>query len=182
MRILLILALVVVVLVGVVAQRPSEFRIERTTIIAAPASAVFAQVNDFHKWGAWNPWGKLDPDMRQTYEGVPWGVGAAYAWTGNRHVGEGRMTITESRPNELIRVRLEFLKPFANTATAEFTFRPRGNDTAVTWSMTGTNNFMAKAFHLVMNMDRMIGGQFDKGLADMKAAVESAPRITEPRS
>jgi hypothetical protein len=182
MRILLILALIVVVLVAVVARRPSEFRIERTTVIAAPASAVFAQVNDFHRWGAWNPWGKLDPDMKQTYEGARSGVGAAYTWTGNRHVGEGRMTITESRPNELIRVRLEFLKPFANTATAEFTLRPQGSDTAVTWSMTGTNNFMAKAFHLVMNMDRMIGGQFDKGLADMKAAVESSPRITEPRS
>jgi hypothetical protein len=182
MRILLILALIVVVLVAVVARRPSEFRIERTTVIAAPAAAIFAQVNDFHRWGAWNPWGKLDPEMKQTYTGPPWGVGAAYAWTGNRHVGEGRMTITESRPNELIRVRLEFLKPFANTATAEFTFRPQGNDTAVTWSMTGTNNFMAKAFHLVMNMDRMIGGQFDKGLADMKAAVESSSRITEPRS
>jgi uncharacterized protein YndB with AHSA1/START domain len=181
MRILLVLVLIVVGLSVVIARRPSDFRIERTAVIAAPPSAVFAQVNDFHQWAAWNPWGKMDPTMKQTYEGAPAGVGAVYTWAGNREVGEGRMTITESRPNDLIRVRLEFLKPFANTSTAEFTFRPQGDQTAVTWRMTGTNNFMAKAFHLVMNMDKMIGGQFDKGLADMKATVEAAPR-PEPRS
>jgi len=181
MKIVLILAVIVLVLAGIVAWRPSEFRIERTTVIAAPPSAVFAQVNDFHKWEAWNPWGKMDPAMKQAYEGAPAGVGAVYTWAGNRQVGEGRMTITESRPNDLIRVRLEFLKPVANTSLAEFTFKLQGTQTAVTWSMTGTNNFMAKAFHLVMNMDRMIGGQFDKGLADMKSAVEAGPR-PEPRS
>jgi len=181
MKIVLILAAIVLVLAVIVAWRPSEFRIERTTVIAAPPAAVFAQVNDFHKWEAWNPWGKMDPAMKQAYEGAPAGVGAVYTWAGNRQVGEGRMTITESRPNDLIRVRLEFLKPVANTSLAEFTFKLQGTQTAVTWSMTGTNNFMAKAFHLVMNMDRMIGGQFDKGLADMKSAVEAGPR-PEPRS
>ena len=114
--------------------------------------------------------------MKQSYEGAPAGVGAVYTWVGNRQVGEGRMTITESRPDELIRIRLDFIKPLPGTSTAEFTFRPQGNQTAVTWSMHGTNNFMAKAIHLVMNMDRMIGGQFDRGLADMKAAVEPGPR------
>jgi uncharacterized protein YndB with AHSA1/START domain len=181
MKIVLILAVIVLVLVVIVAWRPSEFRIERTTVIAAPPSVVFAQVNDFHKWEAWNLWAKMDPAMTQTYEGAPAGAGAVYTWAGNRQVGEGRMTIVESRPNDLIRVRLEFLKPFANTSLAEFTFKPQGTQTAVTWSMTGTNNFMAKAFHLVMNMDRMIGGQFDKGLADMKSTVEAGPR-PEPRS
>ena len=176
MKVLLVLIALVAVLAVVVASRPSEFRVERTTIIDAPPAAVFAQVNDFHRWPAWNPWGKLDPTMKQTYEGAPAGVGAAYTWVGNRQVGEGRMAITESRPDELIRVRLEFVKPLPGTSVAEFTFRPQGNQTAVTWSMTGTNNFMAKAIHLVMNMDRMIGGQFDRGLADMKAAVESGPR------
>ena len=173
MRIVLVLVAIVTVLAVVVASRPSQFRIERTTVIAAPPSAVFAQVNDFHRWGGWNPWAKLDPEMTQTFDGAPAGVGAVYTWAGNRNVGEGRMTITESRPNELIRVRLDFLKPLPNTSTAEFTFRPQGNQTAVTWSMTGTNNFMAKAIHLVINMERMIGGQFDRGLADMKSAVES---------
>jgi uncharacterized protein YndB with AHSA1/START domain len=176
-KILLALIALVLVLAAIVASRPSHFRIERTTVIAAPPAAVFAQVNDFHRWGAWNPWAKLDPKMTQKFEGATAGVGAVYTWAGNRNVGEGRMTITESRPNELVRVRLDFLKPLPNTSMAEFTFRPQGNQTAVTWSMTGTNNFMAKAIHLVINMERMIGGQFDQGLADMKSAVESgAPR------
>jgi hypothetical protein len=138
-------------------------------------------VNDFHRWGAWNPWAKLDPGMKQTFEGAPAGVGAVYTWAGDRQVGEGRMTITESRPHELIRIRLDFARPLPGTSIAEFTFQPQGNQTAVTWSMSGTNNFMAKAIHLVVNMDRMIGGRFDRGLSDMKAAVESGAR-PEPRS
>jgi uncharacterized protein YndB with AHSA1/START domain len=175
MRLLLVLALIVVGLVVVIARRPSEFRIERTTVVAAPPAAVFAQVNDFHKWDAWNPWAKLDPAMKQSYEGASGGVGAVYIWAGNSQVGEGRMTLMESRPSDLIRIKMEFLKPFAGTSTAEFTFRPEGDQTVVTWSMEGRNNFMAKAIHLVMNMDRMIGGQFEKGLAQMKAVAEAAP-------
>jgi len=175
-KILIALAVIGVVLVIVVATRPSEFRVARTATIAAPAPAVFAHVNDFHKWEAWNPWAKLDPAMKQTYEGAPAGIGAIYTWAGNHEVGEGRMTLTESRPNDLIRIRLEFLKPFKATNVGEFTFRPEGNQTAVTWSMTGQNNFMAKALHLFMNMDRMVGGQFEKGLAQMKSVVEAAPK------
>ena len=175
-KILIALAMIGVVLVIVVATRPSEFRVARTVTIAAPAPAVFAQVNDFHKWEAWNPWAKLDPAMKQTYEGAPAGIGAIYTWAGNHEVGEGRMTLTESRPNDLIRIRLEFLKPFKATNVGEFTFRPEGNQTAVTWNMTGQNNFMAKALHLFMNMDRMVGGQFEKGLAQMKSVVEAAPK------
>jgi len=175
-KILIALAVIVVGLVIVVATRPSEFYVARSTTIAAPAPAVFAQVNDFHKWEAWNPWAKVDPAMKQTYEGAPVGIGAIYTWAGNREVGEGRMTVTESRPNELIRVRLEFRKPFKATNVAEFTFKPEGGQTAVTWSMTGRNNFVANAIHLVMNMDRMVGGQFEKGLGQMKAVVEAAPK------
>ena len=171
--ILIALAVIVIVLVVVVVMQPSEFRVARSTTISAPPTAVFAQVNDFHKWEAWNPWGKVDPAMKQTYEGAPAGPGAIYTWSGNNEVGEGRMTITDSRPSELIRVKLEFFKPFAATNTAEFTFKPEGNQTLVTWSMFGEKNFMAKAIHLVMNMDKMIGGQFEKGLADMKSAVEA---------
>ena len=176
MKVLLVLIALVAVLAAVVASRPSEFRVERTTVIAASPAAVFAQVNDFHKWPAWNPWGKLDPTMKQAYDGAPAGVGAVYTWAGNRQVGEGRMTIVESRPDELVRIRMDFVKPLPGTSTAEFTLRPQGNQTAITWRMHGTNNFTAKAIHLVMNMDRMIGGQFDQGLSDMKAAVESGPR------
>jgi uncharacterized protein YndB with AHSA1/START domain len=158
-KILIAVAIIVVVFVVIVALQPSEFRVARSATISAPPPAVFAQVNDFHKWEAWNPWGKMDPAMKQTYEGAPAGTGAVYAWAGSKEVGEGRMTITESRPNELIRIRLEFFKPFAATNTAEFTFKP--------------DNFMAKAIHLFMNMDKMIGGQFEKGLASMKSVVEA---------
>lgn len=174
-KIAVALALLVIVLVIVVATRPSDFRVTRSATIAAPPAAVFAQVNDFHNWPAWNPWATLDPAMKETYEGAPSGPGAIYTWTGNNQVGAGRMTLVESRPSELIRITLEFFRPFAATNTAEFTFRPEGARTLVTWSMSGRNNFMAKAMCLVMNMDRMVGGQFEKGLAKMKSIVESAP-------
>jgi len=175
-KILIGLVVVVVVFAVIVALQPSEFRVVRSATISALAPAVFAQVNDFHKWEAWNPWAKLDPAMKQTYEGAPAGTGAIYTWSGNKEVGEGRMTLTESRPNELIRIKLEFFKPFAATNTAEFTFKPEGNQTTVTWSMTGENNFIAKAVHLFMNMDKMVGGQFEKGLAQMKSVVEAAAK------
>lgn len=173
---LIALAVIVIVLVVVIAMQPAEFRVARSAMISAPPPAVFAQVNDFHKWEAWNPWGKIDPAMKQTYEGAPAGTGAIYTWTGNKEVGEGCMTIIESRPSDLIRIKLEFFKPFAGISTAEFTFKPEGGQTAVTWSMTGENNFMAKAIHLFMNMDKMIGGQFEKGLTSMKSVVEGAAK------
>jgi len=175
-KILIVIALVIAVLAIIIALQPAEFRVERSATISAPPPAVFAQVNDFHKWEAWNPWGKIDPTMKQTYEGAPTGTSAIYTWAGNKEVGEGRMTITESRPNDLIRVKLEFYKPFTATNTAEFTFKPEGNQTLVTWSMFGDKNFMAKAIHLFMNMDKMIGGQFEKGLADMRSVVEGAAK------
>jgi len=175
-KILIGLAVLIVLLVVVVALQPSEFRITRTTTVAAPASAVFAQVNDFHRWEAWSPWAKLDPAVRNTFAGAPAGAGAVFAWAGNSKVGEGRMTIVESRPNELVRIKLEFLKPFAATNTAEVTFKPEGDRTAVTWSMFGHNNFMGKAVCLVMNMDKTLGGEFDKGLAAMKSVAEAAAK------
>ena len=175
-KILLALVVIVAALVVVVAMQPAEFHVTRTATMAAPAPVVFAQVNDFRKWEAWNPWARIDPAMKQTYTGAPASVGAIYTWAGNHEVGEGRMTIIESRPSELIRVRLDFVQPFAGTSVAEFTFKPEGDRTVVTWSMRGTNTFVAKAVHLVMNMDRMIGGQFDQGLAHMKSVAEAAAR------
>ena len=175
-KILIGLAVLVVLLVVVVALQPSEFRITRTTTVAAPASTLFAQVNEFHKWEAWSPWAKLDPAVRNTFEGAPAGAGAVFAWAGNSKVGEGRMTIVESRPNELVRIKLEFLKPFAATNAAEFTFKPERDRTQVTWSMFGRNNFVGKAVCLVMNMDKTLGGEFDKGLAAMKSVAEAAAR------
>ena len=153
MKIVAALAVIVIGFVAFVATRPSEYRVARTVTMAAPSSAVFAQVNDFHRWGAWNPWAKLDPTMKQTYEGAPAGPGAIYTWAGDKQVGAGRMTMTESRPNELVRINLEFLKPFAATSIAEFTFRPEGDRTAVTWSMVGQANFIAKIVHLFVDMD-----------------------------
>ena len=164
------------VIIIVVAMQPSEFRVARSATISAPAPAVFAQVNDFHKWDAWSPWAKLDSAMKKTYDGAPVGTGAIYSWSGNDQVGEGRMTLTESRVSDLIRIKLEFMKPFAATNTTEFSFKPDGNQTVVTWSMFGENNFMAKAFGLLMNMDKMVGGDFEKGLAQLKSVMEAAPK------
>jgi len=175
-KILIALVVIVVGLVAVIALQPARYRVSRSTTIAAPAPVVFAQVNDFHRWAAWSPWEKIDPAMKRTYEGPPAGVGASYTWVGSGEVGEGRMTIVESRPSDLIQVKLEFVKPFAGTSVAEFTFKPEGDRTLVTWSMTGDKNFIAKAIHLVMSMDRMIGDQFEKGLAAMKTVAEAAPR------
>jgi len=171
-NVLVVLALIVVVLVVVIALQPAEFRLTRTSTLAAPPAVVFAQVNDLHKWEAWSPWAKLDPAMKQTYEGAPSGIGAVYAWTGNKKVGTGRMTLTENRPGEMVRLRLEFLKPFACTNTTEFTFKPEGGRTAVTWTMAGRNNFMGKACGLVMNVEKMVGADFEKGLAQLQAVVE----------
>jgi hypothetical protein len=176
-KILVAVAGSVLVFLGVVATRPSQYRVSRTATIGAPAAAVFAQVNDFRNWDAWNPWAKIDPAMKQSYEGAPAGVGAVHIWAGNKEVGEGRMTLVESRPNELIRIKLEFLKPFAATSLAEFTFQPEVDRTAVTWSMAGDVNFVAKVVHLFMDLDKMIGGNFEKGLADMKSVVEASPRV-----
>jgi uncharacterized protein YndB with AHSA1/START domain len=167
---------VVVVFAAFVAVQPSEFRVARTATIAAPAPAVFAQVNDYRKWAAWSPYEKLDPAMKKTYAGAPTGTGAVYTWAGNSQAGEGRATITESRPNELIRIKLEFVKPFEVTNTAEFGFKPQGEQTAVTWSLTGHRNFLFKAVGLFMSMDRMVGGQFEEGLAQLKSVVEGAPK------
>jgi len=168
-----ILAVVLVVLVAVIYFRPSQFRIERSTLISAPAEAVFGHVNDLHQWEAWSPWAKLDPNATNSFEGALSGVGAVMSWVGNKNVGVGSMTITESLASERIQFRLDFLKPFKGTNTAEFTFKPEANQTRVTWSMSGENNFIGKAISLFMNCDKMVGGQFEKGLASLKSVVET---------
>jgi hypothetical protein len=167
------IGIVVAVFLVIVALQPSDFRIERSATMRAPAQAPYAQVNDFHNWGAWSPWEKIDSALKRSYEGPQAGKGASYAWQGNKDVGEGRMTITESRPGELVRIKLEFFKPFAATNTAEFRFKPAGPDsTAVTWTMTGENNFLSKAICVFVNMDQMVGGMFEQGLTQMKTVVE----------
>ena len=170
-KILLALVVLLVVFAFVVARRPADFRISRRATIAAPPAALFAQVDDLHKFQDWNPWAKIDPHAQMTYSGPPSGVGAGYRWAGNSEVGEGTMTITESRPGELVRCRMEFRKPFAATNTAEFTFQAEGEKTVMTWSIAGTNNFMAKAAGLFIDCDKMVGGQFENGLKNLQGVV-----------
>lgn len=170
---------VVVLFVIIVAMQPSDFRVARSAKMKAPPSAVFAQVNDYHNWDAWSPWAKLDPNAKVTFEGPTSGTGAKFAWSGNDKVGAGRQTIVESKPDELIRIQIEFEKPFKATNTAEFSFKPEGDQTLVTWSMFGKNNFLGKAVSLFMDCDKMVGSEFEKGLASMKAIVEAQPSNVE---
>jgi len=160
------------VLVAVIASRPDEFKIERSASMAAPPDIVFGLVNDFHKWEGWSPWAKLDPTMQVQYDGPPSGVGAQYSWNGDKNVGEGRMAITQSKPNEVIAVDLQFLKPFPAHNVATFTFVPDSAGTRVSWAMTGRSTFMGKAIGLLMNMDQLVGRQFDTGLASLRTLAE----------
>jgi hypothetical protein len=169
------IAIAVAVFVSVVALQPSDYTISRSTTIDAPASTVFPHVNSLRNWNAWSPWDKIDPNLTRTYEGPEAGVGAVYTWAGDQNVGEGKMTIVESRPDEQIRIKLEFFKPMAGVADAVFTFQPSGNQTAVTWAMSGKNNFMGKMMSLLMDMDKMIGGNFEQGLASLKQVAEAKP-------
>lgn len=171
-KILLGLLAVVVLFLIVVAMQPGEFTVTRSATMKAPADTVFNQVNDFHNWQKWSPWEKLDPNMQRTIEGPESGVGAKYAWVGNADVGEGKMEITESKPHELVLIKLDFIKPMESTNLTEFKFKPEGEQTSVTWTMSGKKNFLSKAFCLFVNMDTMIGGDFEKGLAAMKKEVE----------
>lgn len=177
-KIALALALIVVAFAIVVALQPADFSITRSIRIIAPPDAAFAQVNDFHKWENWSPWAKLDPNMKTTYAGPGAGAGAVYTWAGASAVGEGRMTIPESHPSDLIRIELVFQKPMAATNTTEFTFTPEASETLVKWTMTGKNGFGGKAFNLLMNMDKIVGGDFEKGLAQLKAIVDGKATST----
>lgn len=172
--ILILVAIAVVTFIIIAAMQPSEFRVTRTETISAPASAVFAQVNDLQKWEAWSPWAKLDPDAKNSFEGPTSGTGAIMKWAGNNKVGQGSMTIIESRTDDFIRFKLEFLKPFVATNTAEFAFNSENNQTTVTWTMYGKNSFMSKTIGLIMNCEKMVGEQFEKGLSSLKSVVETA--------
>jgi len=172
--ILLALVIIAIVLDILLLGQPDEFKVVRSATIAAPPATVFEHVNDFHKWEAWSPWAKLDPACNNTYSGAAAGKDAGFAWDGNKKVGAGRMAITESQAAELIRINLEFLRPFKTNNTTEFTFRPQANQTLVAWTMTGKTNFVCKVFGLFMDGDKMMGKDFETGLASMKAIVEGA--------
>ncbi len=167
------LAVLILGFVVVVALQPSEFRVDRKTAIAAPVADVFGQVNDLHKWEAWSPWAKLDPDAKISFEGPESGQGAAMSWSGNDKVGEGKMTVVESQPNAAVKLKVDFVKPFEGTSNSDFGFKPEGDGTAVTWTMSAHHSFLEKAFCLVMNGKKMIGDDMEKGLAQMKSVAET---------
>jgi hypothetical protein len=171
-KILIGVGALVILFLGVVAMQPATYSVTRSAEVSGPPELAFGQVNDFHHWVAWSPWEKLDPAMKKTFTGAEAGTGAVYAWEGNDDVGAGRMTIQASKPGEAVEIKLEFLKPFPSTSITTFTFEPAGAGTKVTWTMKGDNNFMSKAFGLFKSMDSMIGGDFEKGLAQLKVAVE----------
>jgi hypothetical protein len=171
-KVLIALVILVAAFAGVVAMQPSEFEVERTAVIDAPAADVFAHVNDLHKWDAWSPWAKLDPNAKVGFEGPPAGQGSVFTWSGNDTIGEGRMTIAESRPNEQVKLDVAFVKPFEGKSSSEFTFKPEGNQTAVAWVMRAHHDFIGKAMCLIMNGRKMMGGEMEKGLAQLKAVAE----------
>lgn len=170
--ILTVIAVAVVLLIIAASRQPDEFRVSRSATLPAAPSVVFPRVNDLHQWEAWSPWARLDPNAKNSFEGPAAGTGAVMRWAGNKNVGEGSMTITESRENELVRFRLEFLKPFKATNTADFVFKPQGDRTQVTWSMYGRNNFLSKVIGVFINCEKMVGEQFEQGFANMKAVIE----------
>jgi hypothetical protein len=178
-KVVLVVVVALLAVVGFVASRPSDFAISRSRVVAAPADVVHSYVNDFRKWVEWSPWEKRDPALKREYSGPPAGPGAAYHWVGNSEVGEGRMTITESTPGRSVTIRLEFIKPWTATNTARFDFAPSGAGTNVTWTMRGEKNFMAKAVGLLMDVDKMIGTDFERGLAGLDAASAAAARKAE---
>lgn len=175
-KVLLGLVVIIAGIVIVAAFKSPDFRISRSATIAASQAAVFAQVNDLHKMNDWSPWLELDPTSKNSYSGAPAGVGAEFYWSGNNNVGEGRMTIVESNPNDLIRMKLEFMRPMKGVNTAEFTFVPEGKNTVVTWSMFGKSPLISRIMCLFMDMDKMVGGNFEKGLAKLKTIVENSPK------
>ena len=171
-KILIGVAAVLVVLVLVVALRPATFHLERSGLVAAPPEVTFAQVNDFHAWAAWSPWAKIDPAMKTVFTGPANGIGSVYYWNGEK-TGEGRMTLEKSEQPKTIGIKLEFLKPFTAVNQTTFAFAAVPEGTKVTWSMDGENNFMAKAMSLFMDMDKMVGPDFEKGLASLAVVAKA---------
>ena len=171
-RILLVVVVLIGALLAYAATRPDTFRVERATVIKAPPAKVFALIDDFHQWAGWSPWEKLDPSMKRSHSGAASGKGAVYAWEGNGDVGAGRMEILETTAPSRVLIRLDFIKPFEARNTAEYTLRPEGEATRVTWAMYGPAPFVSKLMQVFVSMDAMIGKDFEQGLANLKALAE----------
>ena len=168
---LIIVALIVALLIYA-ATRPDTFRLQRSITMNAPPGRVFPLINDFHQWPLWSPWEKMDPNMRKTHSGATQRRGAVYEWDGNKNVGTGRSEIVESVPPSTVKIKLDFFKPFEAHNTAEFTLDSRDGSTNVTWAMQGPQPYMMKVMSIIMNSDKMVGGQFGTGLGNLKALAE----------
>ena len=169
--ILIVLALIALVLVYGLLQ-PASFAVSREADFNASPAMVFAQINDFHKWSAWSPWEKMDPDLKRSYSGAASGIGAKYAWVGNKKVGEGSMEITHSESAKSMQLDLHFLKPFQADNVTEFTLTPRGKQTNLKWEMRGAKPFMMRVLAAFFNMDKIVGSDFEKGLTNLRGVVE----------
>jgi hypothetical protein len=172
---LIILAIIAVGIVGILAfavTKPDIFTVQRSLAIKAPPDRIFPLINDFKQWGVWSPYEKIDPEMKRSYGATTAGKGATYGWEGNKNIGAGSMEILEAPAPQKVSIKLDFTRPFEAHNIAEFTLVPAGEMTNVTWSMRGPVPFFAKIIHVFMNMDKMVGGQFDEGLGNLKAAAE----------
>jgi hypothetical protein len=176
-NILIGLAAVVALILIIAALRPPDFRVERSATLVGTPAAFFEQVNDHRKFAVWNPFMKLDPNVKNTYSGPDAGVGAMCSWEGNSKIGAGSATIIESKPGELVRQCMDWKRPMEGTSTVEFTFKAAGDKTVVTWAMYGKNNFMGKLFSLFINCEKMVGPQFEQGLADLGKVVAATQPV-----
>lgn len=170
---LVVLGIVAIILVRATFIKGS-FRVERSVTIKAPPERIFGLINDFHNFGQWSPWEHLDPDMQRSITGPASGKGAVYEWSGNSKAGAGRMEILESTPSSKILIKLDFIKPIAGTNTSEYTITPQGDSTKVTWAMYGPSPFVSRVMQVFVSMDKLIGGDFESGLATMKTVAEKA--------
>ena len=171
-----IIGIIIVVLIAAVlilaATKPDTFQVQRAATIKAPPEKIFVLIDDFQRWGTWSPWEKKDPGMKRTFSPTTSGKGASYAWEGNKDVGQGRMEIVESVPPSTLAINLDFVKPFAGHNRVDFVLVPTGDATNVTWTIRGDTPYFAKIIHVFLDMDKMIGKDFESGLASMKAAAE----------
>ncbi|MBB3121337.1 SRPBCC family protein [Pseudoduganella violacea] len=166
------LIVILLVILGLAASKPDTFTVQRSATIKAPPEKIVAYLNDFHNWQAWSPWEKLDPKMQRTFEGPQSGKGAVYAWNGNDEVGQGRMEIIDNASPAKVGIKLEFIRPFASQNSSDFSLQPNGDGTQVNWSMSGPMPFVSKLMSVFVSMDKMIGKDFEKGLAQLKTVAE----------
>jgi hypothetical protein len=171
-KIALGIVVVIAAILVIAAFQPNTFHVQRTATIKAPPEKIVPLIADFHHWSSWSPFEKLDPAMKRTMSGAPSGPGAVYAWDGNSKAGAGRMEVLSASP-AAVKIQLDFTRPFASHTMAEFTLEPHGDTTNVTWSMTGPQMYISKVICLFMNMDKMVGKDFETGLASLKAIAET---------